>query len=253
MNSKQKIFAVGGAVGLILVIIGGVSLYKVLNKNSSNGEGGDNNQAVSTDEPLDIVSDFYGSWLEAAKSTSTDPYASGVATLPILSEALRTKLAAARESSEPDPVLCQAGLPEKIKSKVVFQLEDKAQIMVKTSDADQSIVSLLHKENGWFIDDIECSHGDVAPEREFSFDNEGFILKGVPPTLDPDYWYIVFTENNEPGHSVPLTFDGGSTCGPAGGTLASCNPDQFLPVAKAHVYGEMGDTGIVVKRLEFLE
>lgn len=93
----------------------------------------------------------------------------------------------------------------------------------------------------------------MAPEREFNFDNEGHVLKGVSPQLDPNYWYIIFTENDELGHSVPLIFGTDSICGPVGETLAPCVPEQFLPVAKAHVYGQMGDTGIEVTRLEFLE
>jgi hypothetical protein len=41
MNPRQKIFAIGGAVGLIVVIIIAVVLYKAFNKNASDG-GGDN-------------------------------------------------------------------------------------------------------------------------------------------------------------------------------------------------------------------
>ncbi len=254
MNSKQKMWAVGGAVALLVIILIAAFFFKASKSDTNNGEDL-SNQEVSTNEPIDIVSDFFGLWLAAAQSTSTDPYTSGVATSPILSAALKAKLEAVRvsEASEPDPVLCQAGFPERIKSKVVFEVEDKAQILVKVSDADQSVVTLLRHNDGWYINDIECFSGDAAPVREFSFDNEGFVLKGAPPHLDPNYWYVVFEENNEPGHSVPLIFNGESACGPAEGTLAACNPDGFLPVSKAHVYGQMGDAGIEVKRLEFLE
>ncbi len=254
LNPKQKIFAIGSAVALVVILIIAVVLFKIFNKNTPDSEG-IGNQEVSTNEPIDIVSDFFSLWLNAAQSTSTDPYSSGVASSPILSAGLRTKLEEARasEQSDADPVLCQAGFPDRIKAKVVFQAEDKAQILVKTSDADQSVVTLLRHNDGWYINDIECSHGDAAIDREFSFDNEGFILKGVPPHLDPNYWYIVFEEDDQAGHSVPLLFGADSVCGPANGTLATCSPDQFLPVAKAHVYGQMGDTGIEVKRLEFVE
>lgn len=257
MNTKYKILAIGGAVGLLAIIIGATILFKGFGNDSQTGEDL-SNQAVSADDPIDIVLDFYGSWLEAAKSTSTNPYQAGVVGEPVLSEALRTKLEAGRDrqATEPDPVFCHTTLPESVKAKVVFEVEGEAQILVKTGDETspaQSIATLLRHNNGWYLSNIECSFGDVAPEREFSFDNEGFILKGVPPQLNPEYWYIVFEEDGKPGHHVPLFFNGESMCESPSGEETVCNPDQFLPVSKAHVYGQMTDFGADVKRLVFME
>jgi hypothetical protein len=257
MNTKYKILAIGGVLGLVAIIIGATILFK--GSGTDNPTGVDlSNQAVSADDPVDIVLDFYGSWLEAAQSTSTDPYQAGVIAEPVLSEALRTKLEAGRnrEATQPDPVLCHATVPLTVKAKVVFEVEGEAQILVKIDDATteaQSIATLLRHNNGWYINDIVCSYGDAAPEREFSFDNEGFILKGVPPQLNPEYWYIVFEEDGKPGHHVPLSFNGESMCKSPSGEETVCSPDQFLPVSKAHVYGQLGESGAEVKRIEFME
>lgn len=255
MNQKNKILLAGGVVALI-VIIGIVAFFF---KKSDSPTGGDvqvTDQVVSTEDPSDIVLDFYDAWLEAVKSTSTDPYAAGVASQPILSAGLRAKLEAGKgQTTEIDPVLCLATPPERVISRIVFELDDTMQVLVMAKNATgtlQTLLTLKKQGEGWYIDDIVCSPGEVTPEREFSFDMEGYLLKSVPPPLDPQYWYIVFEENGEQGHYAPLFIDTESMCVSVEGNEAVCSVDTFRDATKVHIYGQMNEIGIEVKRLEFV-
>ncbi len=255
MNQKNKIFLFGGAVVLIAVI--GITVF-FFKKSDAPTEGDTQvtDQVVSNEEPSDIVLDFYDAWRSAVTSTSTDPYAAGVASSPILSATLRAKLEAGKgQTAEIDPVLCQATPPERVISRAVFELEDKMQILVMAKNATgtlQTLLTLNKQGEGWYIDDIVCTPGEVLPEREFSFDTEGYILKSVPPPLDPQYWYIVFEENGEKGHFAPLFLDAGSMCVSVEGNEGVCSVDTFMDATKVHIYGQMNEQGIEVKRLEFV-
>jgi hypothetical protein len=110
---------------------------------------------------------------------------------------------------------------------------------------EQAIVTVTAQDGGWYISGIRCTPGEVPPEREFSFDNTGFLMKNVPPPLDATRWYLIFSENGEDGHFAPLDFGPESMCGDA-----VCDPSTFREQAEAHVQGEMTETGVVVKKVE---
>lgn len=247
MQKYRKLIIAGAAVVLLVILsIGGFFLYKALTK-----------QVVSTEEPTDIVKGFYEEWLLAAQSTTTNPYTLGLHKNSILSPELRKRIASAQKSKDGlDPVLCQSEVPAKINTRTVFKLEDKAQILVTESKAtttDQSIVTLLHTPEGWYINEIKCSAGDVGVEREFSFDVDGYLLKSDAKPLDGKYWYLVFEENGEKGHFVPLLLSPESMCTTVTGATAVCNPDVFVQASKAHVQGQMTETGVTVKTIKALK
>ncbi|MEX0930569.1 MAG: DUF3828 domain-containing protein [Candidatus Paceibacterota bacterium] len=222
------------------------------------GGGLGENQAVEQGNPAVIVLDFYDPWLAALQSEDTDPYQSGLAASPILSKELRERLADAddRPEGEVDPVLCQTAVPTGISARPIFTNDEQAQVLVLSTQQGlhgQAVVTLNKLNDGWYIDDIECSSGEVAPDREFSFEMEGYLLKSVPEPLDSRYWHLVFDQNNEQGHTVPLFFDAESVCQDAGGETATCNPNEFTEPVRAIVKGEMSETGVEVKRVEFVE
>ncbi|MCR4260847.1 MAG: YbjP/YqhG family protein [Candidatus Colwellbacteria bacterium] len=251
LNSRvnYRIYIISGALGLIvIVVIGSLLLGNFISSESR--------QEVSTADPVDIVLDFYESWLSAAQATDTDPYQLGLAKEPLLSKTLRERLLGAGEVSqdELDPVLCQTRVPSGISARPVYEKTDKAQVLVMSREQgalEQAIVTLTRNNDGWYIDDILCSPGEFPPDREFSFQKEGFLLKSVEPPLDSRYWHLVFEENNEQGHVVPLFFDIESVCINLDGQESACFPEQFTEPLKALVSGEMNELGVLVKRLEF--
>ena len=104
--------------------------------------------------------------------------------------------------------------------------------------------------NLWQITDISCATGELPPEREYSFEQNGFLLKNVPPPLNDDYWHLVFEQQGQPGHTVPLFFDENSQCVGADGITAVCNPDEFIEPSAAIVKGEMQEAGLTVQVVE---
>lgn len=247
----------GGLLGLVVIVLITWFFLK-MSQTETQGDQESNNQEVSTDNPIDIVLDFYELWLQAAKSTSTNPFQSELATRPILSKTLSAKLKESRvgENTEIDPVLCQSTIPERITARSIFKQEDKTQILVMAKDTTvtkQAIITLKRQNGGWYIDDILCSPGEFAPEREFSFEQEGYLLKGVPPPLEARYWHIIFEQDGKLGHAVPLMFDAESMCQSTDGNKTVCSPDQFVEAKKVRAYGQMTEVGVEIKRLEFLE
>lgn len=245
--------AVIAAVALILIIIaaGAFFLFKGKGLPLPTQDSTGSARGINKD-PIDIVSDFYASWLDAAKSTSTDPYKEGLQSNPALSSALSAKLAAAKGTST-DPVLCQSRTPSKIATRVVYTLPAKEEILVTAKDKDltgQAIVTLSKQGENWSIDSIECAAGEFAPEREFTFEQEGFLLKQVPPPYDPKNWHLVFSEEGTMGHVVPLFFDSSSMCTSPDGTTAVCDPSTFKETRKATVHGNMTEYGVNVKKME---
>lgn len=254
MDTNRKKVIIGGIAALVLMVIIAVLLLRdregvvdVLGP-----------QEVVVGEPIDIVSDFYNAWLDAAKSTSTDPYQSGLPAQPFLSQALREKLEASkgRAAEEIDPVLCRIVPPERVTVRPVFERDNEAQMLVLSRDKtqfEQTIVTVKRHNDGWYIDDVTCAPGEFAPEREFTFEKEGFLLKSVPPPLDPQYWHIVFEDNEELGHFAPLHFDGESMCKTGEGNETVCFPDQLTDTTKVFIQGQMTEAGVEVKHLTILK
>lgn len=254
---KQKI-VIGVLAVLAVVVV--VVFFFLIRSGTFSGEnwGMKPEQAVSPWEPLDVVMDFYNPWLEARQSTTTNPYALGLASNPILSPLLRDRLIASEHRAEGDidPVLCQTTVPEKVNARIVSEQEDLIRILVLSRDKTltaQSTFELKPLNDGWYIDDIVCAAGEFAPDREFTFDQEGYLLKSVPPPLDPQYWHVVFELDGVPGHTAPLFFDGESTCVSPDGVGSACDTNTFSEPTRARVFGQMTELGVEVDRIEFKE
>lgn len=211
-------------------------------------------QEVSTDKPAFIVLNLYESWLEARLSTSTDPYAEGLHKSPILGKEVKTRLADLEETlgDDIDPVLCQYSLPEDgLSTRVVYQNEESAQIVVLSTEPGvyaQSIATLTKLDEGWYISDIKCSAGEVAPDREFTFEQYGILHTEVPEPWTSGSWHIIFVDDSGLG-IVPLFFDANSTC-ISGGSESVCDPNTFTAETKVTVYGDMSEYGATVKKME---
>lgn len=237
-----------GGVVVIIVVITIIVVFSV--RNGTNLAP----QEVSMENPVDTALNFYEAWLSAAQATTTDPYQEGLAETPILSNELRTRLknTEGQSDNELDPVLCQMTVPTRVAALPVYERDDEAQVVVMPREegkTEQSVFTLLRHNGGWYINEIECSPGEFAPEREFSFETEGFLLKSVPPPLDPDYWYIVFEQNGEMGHTAKLFFDTDSVCVATDGSESACDSSQFVEPSKAYIQGQMTESGVEVKRL----
>lgn len=245
MNNKRIIIVIAVLVAL------GLLVFFLKGRDSSS------RQQVSNVDMVDVVTDFYDNWLQATKAPSTtDPNRKSLAKSPILSETLRDRLVKSLEgpSVVPDPVLCQTKTPENISVMRVYEKTDEAQALVVSKDkkvTEQAIVTLAKLDGGWYIDSIECSAGEFAPEREFSFERDGNLLKAsIPKPFNNKNWHMVFEENGELGHVVPLFFDANSQCTNLEGAKAVCKPDQFVETAKVFVQGQMTERGVSVKNLK---
>lgn len=254
--SRKKII-IGGVIALgVLILIGILLFLKLVHQDGADGVPRD--QVTSTEAPVDIAMDFYTPWLEARQSTTTTPYAEGLATGTILSESLRTRLVQSegRGEAEIDPVLCQTTVPERVTGRVVSSQENETRVLIMARDKTltaQSVFTLKKHKDGWFIEDIECFAGEFAPAREFTFEKEGFLLKSVPPPYNPENWHLVFEDNGELGHVVPLFITASSSCTATDASVTACSFDQFSEAKKARVYGNMTEMGVDIARLEFLE
>ncbi len=249
---KQKNLVIAVLIVLVFVIA------FIMVKNGSEGPQQEDplaNQVLSTEDPFDIVFDYYSPWRDAVAAVETSPYAEGFQNEPLLSERLRARIITSENSGEVDPVLCQDTPPQKFTARIVSEYEDMVRILVKAKDPSLTAFATfnIRKHNdGWFIDDIICdTGGEVPPEREFTFEKEGFLLKDVPEPLNSENWHLIFEENGEPGHFVPLYFSETSTCITSDDTEATCDPSSFAQATKAHVYGQMTEIGAEVSKVEF--
>lgn len=240
-------------IGTVVVLVLVIGLIWFFTKGSTE-------QQVSKLDAVDTVGNFYDQWLKAAQlPTTADPNLSTLAKSPILSKSLRAKIATARKNPNitADPVLCQTTVPEGISMRRVYMSESEAQILVtpkNKSVTDRALVTLNKYNNGWYINDIQCSAGEFAPEREFSFEKEGYLLKNsIPKPYDPKNWHLIFEDNSKPGYVVPLLFDSESQCTSLDGSKFVCKPDQFTEATKVFIRGRMVERGANVKQLEFVK
>lgn len=249
MNMK-KTTVIGIVVGVI-VVVGLILLFTGVFSSE---------QQVSKLDPVDTVKGFYDQWLKAAQSPeSADPDQKTLSKSPILSKTLRTQIANAQKDPNEtlDPVLCQTDVPEAISYRNVFKNDDQAQILVTSKDqsvTNQAVVTLLSYNDGWYINGIECSPGEFAPEKEFSFEKRGFLLKdSIPEPYNPESWHLVFEENGQLGNVAPLLFDSESQCTDVDGNTSVCEPDTFTEATEVFVRGQMTEGGAKVKQMEFVE
>jgi len=243
---NRNILIVGGVV----VIIAMIAFFFVRNGGSLAP------QEVSMENPVNTTLDFYEAWLSAVHATTTDPYQEGLADTPFLSKDLRTRLKETEGGTADgiDPVLCQAAAPSSTAALPVYENENEAQVVVlprEEGKTEQSIFTLRRHNDGWYIDTIECSLGEFAPDREFSFEREGYMLKSVPPPLDSNYWYITFEQDGVMGHVTKLLFDTASVCVTVEGSESVCDSSQFVEPSKVQIQGQMTESGVEVKRLTY--
>ena len=216
-------------------------------------------QEVSKYDPVDIVFDFYSSWLEAKQSETTNPYSENLLKDPLLGKELLLKLEEAQKDIEnkTDPVLCQETSDIKLSTRIISTGEEKTQILVMARDktlTGQSVVTLNKINDGWYIYDIECFPGEFDVDREFTFEQEGSLLKqSVPTPLNPENWHIVFNQFEQDGHLAPLLFDSESICIDIEGEESVCDSDQFNEGEKVSVKAQMTEGGAEVSRMEFLK
>lgn len=251
---KKKHILIFLLIALVLVIVAGI--YPMKEKTGPESSENESTQVVSTYEPLDIVLDFYGDWLEALRSTSTDPYVAGLANEPLLSSALREKLNSTSSEQVKDLVLCQDPLPEKIRSKVLYENPDEVQMVVFSKEqslAGQSVATVRKLNEGWYIYDISCSKEFDEP-GEFSFEQEGNLLKqSMPAPYNPEEWHLIFEQNGTGGYVAQLLFDGETMCTDLSGTESVCDTNQFTETQKVMVRGNMTESGVDVVRVESIE
>ncbi len=253
MNTQQKII---GTVVIIAIIIGAILVIKGVQKDSNSDSLPEGIKA----EPTDIVSDFYQAWLEARKSTSTDPYAQNLQNSESLTPALRERLvdseAAFRENGT-DPVLCREPLPEKLRTRTIVKSDTDAQILV-LGKIDISMTfskaTLAGRDGFWQITDLSCDVSEEAPDQgEFNFDKEGYLLKEhVPSPHDPQQWHLVFKQDDVDGHVVPLLLNEASVCINKS-QENSCEESMLFEAAYVHLQGNMSEAGANVKRIEFID
>lgn len=245
MKNKTKIV---GVIVVLALIVGLVWSFS----------SGSNEQQVSKSDAVDTAGDFYRDWLKAVQiPREADPNLETLAKSPILSKLLRDKIKNAQKDSDTDPVLCQSTVPEDISMRRVLITEEEAQMLVTSKDknvTNQALVTLNKLNQGWYINDISCSAGEFAPEREFSFEKEGFLLKdSIPAPFNSKNWHLVFEENGESGHVAPLFFDSESQCVSLDGDKFVCESDKFTEVMKVFVHGQMTERGVSVNRQEFVK
>lgn len=237
---------------MVVVLVAIVGLVWFFNK-------GPAVQQVSKLDATDTVGDFYSQWLSAVKETGAVPNRAGLAGLPILSKELRNRLTKTLKQSGAtlDPVLCQTVIPEKISMRTVYENTEKAQILVMSRDkkvTEQALITLIKYNDGWYINDIQCSAGEFGVEREFSFESEGYLLKdSIPPPYNSKNWHLVFEENGQTGNVMPIFFDSESQCTSLDGSKSVCKPDQFKEAVKVFVHGQMTERGVSVKQQEFVK
>lgn len=235
---------------IVIIVIAVVTL-----SGSSDTSTPAEDSAVPEGDPIDVALGFYNDWLDAVQSTTTDPYAAGLATDQRLSEVAQAYIAVTDKDADIDPVICQMETPERVGAKVSYVLEREAQYMMLArglaeKSSRQAVVDLVAQDGQWVINEISCVEGESMPDREFTFEREGFLLKSVPPPLDPEYWHLVFEERGVQGHTAPLFFSEDSMCIDAAGVETVCNPDTLPEAGAALVKGQMTEAGVEVSRIE---
>ncbi len=210
-------------------------------------------------EPVDVTLGFVEAWLGARAVGDNEPFTQNILDYEQVSPDLRKKLKefdGKLGGGAEDPVLCQTAVPEGLRTLPIYKQDEAAQVLVMSTtegQTGQAIFTLAAKNNVWRITDITCGNAEQAPKGEFSFDRTGFLLKQVPAPLDSKYWHLVFEEAGVLGHAVPLFIDESTVCTKQDGSTGACNDDVLKETAPARVMGELGETGVVVKRIEMVE
>jgi len=252
MNTKIKII-----LGVVAVVV--IALIFIFIRNTSNGPS-NADPTIPEEEPIDVVLDFYNTWLGLLADTSINPYESELFNSAVLSSEVRNSIQASRaESADTDPITCQTGtIPERVRARTFPASDTEAKILVESRvERDtlplMSFVTVTAVDGAWQITDIDCTEGDVAPDVEFTYDREGLLLKSVPPPFEAGQWHLVFEQDGQMGHVTPLFFSATTTCVSTDGQASVCNPDSFTETTRVAVKGSMTEIGAEVERVEFLQ
>lgn len=210
-------------------------------------------------DPLELTLELMSLWRDNLVATTTVPLATFLEQ-PLFSQQLRTSLLATpRAEDAPDALLCQTTIPPRVVGRKIAETNNEAQVMVIARGQEerspfQAIVTLRgNGEGGWLIDAISCAEGESAPEVEFSFDREGFLLKSVPPPYQAGNWHIVFEQDGQMGYVAPIEFNAESICIEENGTESVCAPDTLVEPVSALVRGDMTEAGVIVRQVRFGE
>lgn len=253
MEKNHKILI--ALVGVLLIV--GVAAWLFTTDRSGVDPTQEEEMQKPEGDPVDTVLDFYNPLVSSLKDPEKELSAFDLEE-HVLSEEVRAQIQSAIAGGQEavlSGIICQTTIPDRIRTRSVFELDDQAQFMVMSRDeglVGQAIVTLVPHEGQWQISEIMCGTGEMAPQGEFSFDVSGFLLKDVPPPLDSQYWHLIFTQNGERGHFAPLHFDESSVC-VDNGSESTCVPDQLREKAYVHVQGQMSEIGVNVVRVEYVE
>ncbi len=215
---------------------------------------------VALEDPLDVTLDFYNQWLADTKSTTTNPFQSGLINSPFLSSEVRAQIEKANaknKAGDVDPVLCIPDAPKRVGGKVLQSSDNKATILmlprgqeVKTNH--QAVVGLTVVDSKWQITKLDCLEGESAAEKEFAFEKTGFLVKeSIKPPYSKDSWHLVYEQETQPGYVVPLAFTAESVCIGTDGSESACDPSKLEEVTKVLIQADMTETGAIVKRMTF--
>ena len=238
----------------VLVVIG-IIVWAIKSDWGGSSYGPGASSVIDAGDPLDAALAFYQTYLDIEQNVATE-YEGDILKDPILADDVRAAIET--HSGDVDQVLCQSETPEKIRAKVLFRHESDAQVQVLgrgegEKSPEQAVVTLAVEGGAWRITKIECLYGEMAPEREFSFENDGYLLKSVPAPLDSRYWHIVFEQNGQLGYTAPLFFSTASMCTDVSGNTAMCDENTFVDATKVRLQGQMTEAGVEVKNVTMLE
>lgn len=257
-SNKYKIIA--GAVLVVTLIL--IVIFHFTGSDKDQNENGENDFVARglSGEPTDLVLDFYSGWIDRKKVETVDEKTPNPTNSPLLSYQVYEEVKDfdfSADNTEVDPVLCRADLPNGLRSRVVFSTDNKEQILILSADKQtpqQSIITLEKNNDLWEITDIKCGSGEEGgPMGEFSFENEGSLLKdSLPEGFNTDYWHLVFEQDDMQGHTAALLIDEGSVCVDKEGNESTCDPETFFQTMRVRVQGNISEAGVEVKRIEMI-
>ncbi len=243
--SQKRLIAI---IAILIVAIGSTTTWYMTRPEP---------ERVVPDEAIDVTLDFYNSWLAIRKDTAKDKVQGLNEIGNNVNEALKNELSgkvATLQNDSVDPILCINYVPEKVGAKIVYEATTTAEIMiiprgVETPLASPAIVSLSKEGEFWKIIAINCSSGEVAPEREYSFMMSGRLLKNVPPPLNPEFWHLVYEQDGVGGYTAPLLFASTSLCSFNNEEAIPCDTARLYETASVRIEGNMTEAGVDVVRL----
>lgn len=204
-------------------------------------------------DPLDVASDFVSGWIDAQQATITPSVAEYVAASgDILTTAAAEAILARVGDESVEAITCQATLPARVGSKIVFADDLRAEVSVIARGAEksprQAIVTMQRTATDWEIISHECIDLANPVIAEFTFDRAGRLAKGsVPAPYDNTQWHVLYLDGERVG-IAPLTFTDQSQCETADET-ATCAPDQLSENTLVEIKGDLTEAGAVVRQM----